>query len=92
MMLENEIERLVVNYGQKIGVPSLKFTSPSTKGVPDRIFFNKKGEVFFIEFKSKKGKLSQNQRIMFKFFENHKLKIYSINSVLEGCEILDNYV
>ena len=51
-MLEKQIESKVVKKAKELGFLTYKFSSPSNRGVPDRIFISPYGEVFFIEFKS----------------------------------------
>jgi len=47
---ESEIEAFVSAYARAQGLMSYKFTSPSNRGVPDRIYLYK-GHVMFVEFK-----------------------------------------
>lgn len=47
---EKQLERKLVAYAKSIGVLSYKFSSPSTRGVPDRIFIGPNG-VLFMELK-----------------------------------------
>ena len=60
-MLEKYLERKIVFKAKKLGYLTYKFVSPSSRGVPDRIFISENGKLFFVEFKSKKGKLSKLQ-------------------------------
>lgn len=50
-MLESELERKAVAKAREAGILTYKFTSPSNRGVPDRIFMVKE-KMFFIEFKA----------------------------------------
>ena len=50
-LLEKDIENAVVKYAARFGWRGMKFTSPSYRSVPDRIFFKHPNRVFFIEFK-----------------------------------------
>ena len=52
VLTERKIESKISKKAIDLGYLTYKFTSPSNRGVPDRIFINKKGEIFFIEFKS----------------------------------------
>lgn len=54
--LEKDIESKVSKYAKERGFLSYKFTSPSNRSVPDRIFISPTGKVGFVEFK-RKGKL-----------------------------------
>lgn len=49
--LEKDIESKVCAYAKAAGCLCYKFTSPSRRSVPDRLFIAPGGEVFFIEFK-----------------------------------------
>jgi len=49
--LEKVIESNVCSYARDLGCLCYKFTSPSRRSVPDRLFITPKGEVFFVEFK-----------------------------------------
>lgn len=54
MQLENDIEKRLIKKVKDLGGLSFKFTSPSTKGVPDRIvIFN--GQTHFVELKRPNG-------------------------------------
>lgn len=60
-MLESEIEKRLVEEVKKLGGMCLKFISPSTSGVPDRIVITD-GKVIFVELKTESGRLSKIQR------------------------------
>jgi len=51
MAAESKLEKEVVKYATKMGVLSLKFTSPAQKGVPDRVFLHN-GRALFLELKA----------------------------------------
>jgi hypothetical protein len=61
-MLEKKIERCLVEGVKKRGGMCLKFVSPSTPGVPDRIIITKTGRVIFAELKTETGRLSKMQQ------------------------------
>ena len=50
-MLEKQIEDAVCRYARDKGVLAYKFTSPSRRAVPDRMFIAPGGVVWFAEFK-----------------------------------------
>lgn len=60
-MRESIVEKYLKDELKKIGVVCLKFTSPSTRGVPDRICLAKNGRCFFVETKSTTGSLRSLQ-------------------------------
>ena len=91
-MSESKIEDKVVKKAKKLGFLTYKFSSPSNKGVPDRLFICPRGKLFFIEFKSNTGKLSKSQQ-----FEIEKLRIafqtvFVVNDVEVGFEVLNSYL
>ena len=51
-MRESEIERKVVRYCESRGLITYKFTSPASRGVPDRIIIGHEA-VLFLELKQK---------------------------------------
>ena len=93
-MLEKNLESKIVKIAKELGYLTYKFSSPSHKGVPDRIFINPNGFIFFIEFKSTKGKLTTLQKKTKKTLEDNCVKVFLIKTVEEGTKILklNNYV
>lgn len=61
-MKESQIEKKIADHVKKLGGVSYKFTSPSNRGVPDRIVLFPGGRVMFLEVKQEKGKLSALQQ------------------------------
>ncbi len=60
-MKESKLEKYLSDQIKKLGGLCYKWVSPGVKGVPDRIvIFNER--VYFIELKSKDGKLSMVQK------------------------------
>lgn len=51
-MLENRIERRLVERAKEAGGMAIKWTAPGTAGVPDRIVFLPGGVVIFVELKA----------------------------------------
>jgi hypothetical protein len=62
-MLEKAIEKKVCDYAKSRGVYVRKFTSPSQRSVPDRIFLFPNGRVVFVEFKQKGKFLTPAQHL-----------------------------
>lgn len=48
---EAAIEKKICDFARKTGWMVFKFTSPSSKGVPDRIFLSPRGVTVFMEIK-----------------------------------------
>lgn len=61
-MLEKEIERRMCTLIKNRGGLAYKFTSPNSRGVPDRIIVTPLGSVWFVELKTLTGKLTEIQR------------------------------
>jgi hypothetical protein len=60
-MTEREIERRMREMIKQRGGLTYKFTSPQNPGVPDRIVITPRGVIWFVELKSKNGRLSKMQ-------------------------------
>lgn len=91
-MLEKHLEKKITDKAKKLGFLSYKFVSPNQKGVPDRIFISKTGKVFFIEFKSTKGKLSKLQVKKILELTANKADVFVVNSEELGLEILTKFI
>ena len=87
-MKETQIESKIVKKAKELGFLTYKFSSPSNRGVPDRMFISPHGEVFFIEFKSAKGKLTKLQEKVIKDIGEYGVGVFIINSVEVGLQIL----
>lgn len=61
-MKESQIEWRLVEGVKRLGGMCLKFVSPGTLGVPDRIIITAKGRVIFVELKAETGRLTKIQR------------------------------
>lgn len=61
-MLEKTIERRLVEGVKALGGMCMKFVSPGTQGVPDRIILTATGRVIFAELKSETGRLTKLQK------------------------------
>lgn len=62
-MRESEIERYFVWAVERLGGRTFKFVSPNQRGVSDRIACLPDGATWFVELKTKGGRLSDLQRI-----------------------------
>lgn len=61
-MNENRIERHLVDGVKKLGGMCVKFVSPGTPGVPDRLIITATGKIIFAELKTETGRLAKIQR------------------------------
>ena len=89
-MLEKYIEEKVVNYAKSLGFLAYKFSSPSRKGVPDRIFI-KNNSIFWIEFKRKGAKPTELQSKTIHEMRKQGCKIYIIDDIKLGIQVLDHH-
>ena len=69
-MTESELEKILVNEVRKEGGRAYKWVSPGNDGVPDRIVFFPGGEVYFVELKTEKGRVSAQQKIQMRRLED----------------------
>ena len=93
MVSEQTIEQHAVREAKKRGGKALKFTSPSTKGVPDRLIILPGGKVGFLELKSSIGKPTKLQIYWLKYLEKLGCRTGIANSkdsVNQFMDILEN--
>jgi hypothetical protein len=90
--LEKDIEKRVCDYAKSLGVLVYKFTSPSRRSVPDRMFITKTGTVFFIEFKRKGEKPTAAQQVEIGKIRKQGGTVYVVDDETAGrCIISDEY-
>tara|TARA_R110000868_G_scaffold24172_4_gene95872 strand:- start:730 stop:1017 length:288 start_codon:yes stop_codon:yes gene_type:complete len=87
-MLEREIEKYFVKRVADVGGIAYKFTSPSNRGVYDRIVLMPNGVTWFVELKSPKGKLSKLQER----FRDRLIMLGHRNAVIASNDAVDNFV
>lgn len=61
-MLERDIEKKFVAKVKRMGGEAVKFTSPASRGWPDRLVVLPGGRVTFVELKTDKGVLTEIQK------------------------------
>jgi hypothetical protein len=90
-MLEKEIEQKVVTYAKSKNFLAYKFTSPSNRSVPDRLFISPTGGLFFIEFK-RKGKIpTKLQESTFKMLTGRGISVEVIDDYEAGKILIDEH-
>ena len=62
-MRESEIENYLVWHVERMGGKAYKFKSPSQRGVSDRVICLPDGQTWFVELKTKGGRLSVLQQL-----------------------------
>lgn len=91
-MKESDIEKKVCDYAESKGFVQYKFSSPGVRGVPDRMFVDNYSTIFFIEFKTPKGKAGPHQVREIKKLRDQGVSVYVIDSVNSGKKVIDSYV
>ncbi len=79
MQIENDIEKYLVRQVKRTGALCYKFTSPGTRGVPDRIILYQ-GNVFFVELKRPGGKPRKDQLKTIEKFNEQLIPVFVIDS------------
>lgn len=88
---ESSIEQKVVQYAKELNFYCEKYKS-TNKGLPDRVFISPVHpyEVFYIEFKSKKGQLSKLQSLHIEKLKKYNKNVYVISNVEKGRELINS--
>lgn len=88
--LEKVIEKKVCDHAKQLGCLTYKFTSPSRRSVPDRLFIMPAGKgVFFIEFKRKGGNPTPAQEIEISKIRGQGIAVGVIDNVADGKSFVD---
>jgi hypothetical protein len=85
---ESYIELKTTQFAMKMGWASFKWTSPSARGVPDRLYF-KKGEVKIVEFKAPGKKPTKRQKLIHGQLLKQRFKVDIIDGVEAGIKLFD---
>lgn len=89
--LEKAIEKKVVEHAQALGCLVYKFTSPSRRSVPDRLFIMPGGKgSFFIEFKRRGQKPTDAQALEIAKIQKQGAAVFVVDNIDAGrCLIAD---
>jgi hypothetical protein len=87
-MLEKQVEKYICNYAKSKNMLSYKFTSPTNRGVCDRIVISE-NNLFFIEFKRKNCKPNVLQNKHHQLLASKNMTVYVIDDIEIGKEIID---
>ena len=79
MQIEKDIEKYLVRQIKKIGGLCYKFTSPGTRGIPDRIVLYQ-GDVFFAELKRPGGHPRKDQLKIIEKFNDQFIPVFIVDS------------
>jgi hypothetical protein len=85
---ESYIERKVCEYAIRNKWITFKWTSPSSRFVPDRLFF-RNGKVLIIEFKAPGAVPNKGQRLVHKILDKAGFKVHIVDDVQGGKNLLD---
>jgi hypothetical protein len=85
---ERELEKYFARRVRELGGLTYKWSSLSSRGVPDRIVFWSRGLLDFIELKTETGDLSPVQRVTLKRIEERGQTVF----VLYGKDHVDFYL
>lgn len=86
-VLEKTIEAQGEEYAEKRGWWCCKFTSPSLRGVPDRIYI-RRGRVVFIEWKKFGEEPTAQQHKRHRDMRAHGAEVHWVDTLEEAMEIL----
>ena len=88
-MLEKQIEEKVGTYAKEQGFLVYKFTSPQRAAVPDRLYINPRGFMFFVEFKREGMKPTPAQQREHERLRDQGVMVYVIDNVVMGKFMVD---
>jgi len=90
LVLEKDVEAALVRHAKKKNMLSYKFTSPSCRGVCDRIFISE-GRVLFMEIKRSSGRLTDLQIRHQETLKKHGANAVVVYGIEQGKEVLDGF-
>lgn len=82
-MKESDIESKMRKLIKQRGGLFIKFVSPSTRGVPDRIVIKKPGRVIFVELKKEGETPTKLQKYVHKKLKDFGCEVYVITGMQE---------
>jgi len=80
MASEQRIEKTIVDWLVAQGCASLKI---GQNGYPDRLFITPRGEYFWVEVKTPKGRLSNAQKIRIDSLKKRNCRAITVTSLIE---------
>ena len=88
-LLEKQIEEKVNTYAKEQGYLVYKFTSPQRVAVPDRLYINPRGKVFFVEFKREGQRPTPAQDREHERLREQGVRVFVIDNVQAGKDMID---
>jgi hypothetical protein len=86
---EKSLEQKLRVYAKTRGCLFLKWVSPGTDGVPDRIVIGPSGRVCFMEVKRMGGRCTPLQLAMHNMLRAHGVEVHVVDDFEQGKAILD---
>lgn len=86
-MLESKVETYFQDQVRMCGGLTLKFTSPTMRGVPDQIVLYN-GNGYFVEMKAPGEKPRESQVAVHELFNDHGITVYTIDTI----EMVDQFI
>lgn len=90
--LEILIEREVTKWAEEQGFYARKLMFISQRGAPDRLYITPNGDILFVEFKRRTGKLSPSQREFRTLARKRGLKHYVFRDYEQSIEELKKFL
>ena len=87
--LEKYIEGKVCDYADSLGILHRKFSSPSCRSVPDRLFAPFQKPMFLVEFKRAGGRPTITQGREHAKFRMQGVSVFVIDNVQDGYALMD---
>ena len=88
-LLEKQIEEKVNTYAKEQGYLVYKFTSPQRAAVPDRLYINPRGFMFFVEMKRSGQVPTPAQAREHERLRNQGVMVFVIDNVAAGLRMVD---
>ncbi len=88
---EKDIEKRVCAFAEAHGILVYKFTSPSRRSVPDRMFILPGGRVFWIEFKRAGCVPTASQEVEIAKMRKQGATVYVVDNVEQGKAVVDRF-
>lgn len=85
---ESKIEKAVCDYAKSLGFLHYKFLS-TQNGVPDRLFINPNGFIFFIEFKAPGEEPRLLQQVVINKMRRKGAEVYIIDDIDKGKDLIN---
>ena len=88
-MLEREVEGRLGAALRKEGCLFYKWVSPGVSGVPDRICITPSGRITFIELKTARGRVSEQQRVVIGKLRAHGCDVVVLHGMAEALNFVE---